>query len=160
MSQGADMLVKLYDPRVEIDAELEARLKAEGIAIKKALSPNRDDVFKFVQENFTTGWANETDSGIIKGGCYLAVKEGKILGFAAYEGLFPNFFGPTGVREDMRGKGIGRALLLRCLVAMREKGYRYAIIGWTGPQEFYAKCCGAAVIPDSIPHSYSDLIGI
>lgn len=158
MRQDADMLVKLYDPRVEIDTALEAKLKEEGILIKRALSPNRDDVFRFVKEHFTTGWANEVDSGIIKGGCYLAVKDGRIIGFAAYEGLFPNFFGPTGVSEEMRGKGIGRALLLRCLVSMREKGYRYAIIGWTGPQEFYAKCCGATVIPDSIPASYGDLI--
>lgn len=158
MSKDADMLVKLYDPRVEIDTELEAKLKEEGILIKRALSPNRDDVYRYVKEHFSTGWANEADSGIIKGGCYLAVKDGKIVGFAAYEGLFPNFFGPTGVSEEMRGKGIGRALLLRCLVSMREKGYRYAIIGWTGPQEFYAKCCGAEVIPDSIPASYADLI--
>ncbi len=158
MRVDADMLVKLYDPKVEIDVELEKKLKEEGILIKKALAPNRGDIRKFVTENFSEGWADETDAGIIKGGCFLAVKDGKILGFAAYEGLFPNFFGPTGVREDMRGKGIGKALLLRSLVAMREKGYRYAIIGWTGPQEYYAKCVNATVIPDSIPHSYADLI--
>lgn len=158
MRQDADMLVKLYDPRVRIDTELEERLLLQGIQIKRALSPNRGKIRSFVTEHFTSGWAEEVDSGVLKGGCYLAVKDEKIVGFAAYEGLFPDFFGPTGVLEEMRGMGIGRALLLRALVAMREKGYRYAIIGWAGPQEFYAKCCGATPIPDSIPASYADLI--
>lgn len=155
---SADMLVKLYDPRVQIDTSLEEKLQSEGIQIKRALSANRSKIRSFVKTHFSENWADETDSGILRGGCYIAVQNGEVIGFAAYEGLFPNFFGPTGVRNDMRGRGIGKALLLRALTAMREKGYRYAIIGWTGPQAFYEKCVGATVIPDSIPQSYADLV--
>lgn len=41
-----------------------------------------------------------------------------------------------GVVEAFQGKGIGRALLLACLMEMKLKGYGYAIVGWVGPQEF------------------------
>ena len=49
------------------------------------------------------------------------------------------------------GTRVGTALLLRCLTAMREHGYGYAIIGSVGPVAFYEKNCHATVIPDSDP---------
>ena len=42
------------------------------------------------------------------------------------------FFGPTGVDETYRGKGIGKALLLVCLHDMYAQGYAYGIIGDAG----------------------------
>lgn len=63
----------------------------------------------------------------------------------------PDFFGPTRVLDEEQGGGIGRALLLRSLAAMRAEGYAYAVIGGVGPQEFYKKCVGAMLIPDSVP---------
>jgi hypothetical protein len=55
--------------------------------------------------------------------------------------------GPTGAR--MRGRGLGAALLFRCLESMRDMGYGYAVIGGVGPAAFYEKVCGAFVIPGS-----------
>ena len=52
-------------------------------------------------------------------------------------------FGPTRVLDEEQGGGIGRALLLRSLAAMRAEGYAYAVIGGVGPQEFYKVCVGA-----------------
>jgi len=37
---------------------------------------------------------------------------------------------------------------------MREAGFVYAIIGGVGPVEFYEKCVGAKLIPDSTPGIY------
>ena len=54
---------------------------------------------------------------------------------------------------------IGRAMLLRSLAAMRAEGYAYAVIGGVGPQEFYKKCVGAMLIPDSVPGIYRDFLG-
>ena len=51
-----------------------------------------------------------------------------------------------------------REVLLRCLTAMREYGYGYAIIGSVGPVEFYQKTCNATVIPDSDPGIYKDFL--
>ena len=50
------------------------------------------------------------------------------------------------------------ALLLACLHDMSAQGYAYAVIGWTGPQEFYAKVCGATPIPDSRPGMYTGML--
>jgi len=55
------------------------------------------------------------------------------------------------VREDYRGRGIGKALLLTCLHAMFKQGYAYAAIGQVGPTEFYRKAVGATIIEDSEP---------
>ena len=49
-------------------------------------------------------------------------------------------------------------LLLACLHDMRAQGYTYGVIGGTGPQDFYAKVCGAPVIPDSKPGMYAGLL--
>jgi GNAT superfamily N-acetyltransferase len=87
--------------------------------------------------------------------CFIAVREQRIVGFACYDVTCPNFFGPEGVIENERGRGIGRALLLCALHAQRAQGYGYAIIGGVGPAEFYARTVGAIPIPDSTPGIYA-----
>ena len=52
---------------------------------------------------------------------------------------------------------MGALVLLRCLEAMREMGYGYAIIGGVGPTEFYEKVCDAFVIPGSDVGVYKPL---
>ncbi len=56
-------------------------------------------------------------------------EEAEILGFACYNTTAKNFFGPTHVLKSMRGKGIGKALLIASLEALKAEGYAYAIIG-------------------------------
>jgi len=80
------------------------------------------------------------------------------VGFGCYDATCRNFFGPAGVEESLRGRGIGSGILLGCLEAMRAAGYAYAIIGGVGPREFYARVAGAIEIPDSSPGIYRDLL--
>ena len=80
-----------------------------------------------------------------------------VLGFACYDATAKDFFGPTGVMESQRGKGIGAALLIACMQAMAAEGYAYAVIGGAGPVAFYEKVVGATVIPDSVPGPYRDM---
>ena len=61
--------------------------------------------------------------------CYIAVKDFNIVGFISYEATAKNFVGPMGIMESERNKGIGKALMLKCLLSMKEMGYAYAIIG-------------------------------
>ena len=82
----------------------------------------------------------------------------EMLGFACYDATVKGFFGPTGVAKEERGQGIGKALLLACLNAMKEEGYGYGIIGGAGPVHFYEKCCGAQVIENEQPNIYSRMI--
>ena len=44
------------------------------------------------------------------------------------------------------------------LLALRELGYVYGIIGGAGPIKFYQKTVGASVIDDSEPGIYTDLL--
>jgi len=153
-----DMLVRLYalpDP-----APYGARAAASGIAVRRMEAWDRDIVRRFVREQFSDNWAAEVEFAFSNGHPitgFVAVKDGDIIGFAAYECSRRGFFGPTGVREDLRNSGAGALLLMRCLESMREMGYAYAIIGGVGPTAFYEKVCGATVIEGSDPGVYAAL---
>ena len=75
----------------------------------------------------------------------MAEKEGRLQGFAVYDGVRPAWFGPMGTSEAMRGTGVGSILLLKCLEDMRGKGYPISHICAVGPLYFYSKVVGAAV---------------
>jgi len=156
-----DMLVKLYNlPDKE---ELVAKLRAQGILIKRAMTADKHRVIEFVGRHFTDNWRNEADFAFsrLPVNCFIAVKDREIVGFACYDAIVKNFFGPTGVLEAYRGYGIGKALLLECLHAMRDNGYGYGIIGWAVEAvEFYKRAVGAVVIEDSFPGAYRDLISL
>jgi len=150
------MLVRLYE--IQDDPELIERLRGEGICIKRAMTPDLTKVTEWVTEHFSRGWADQCMAGILKGGCWIAEKDGRVVGFACFDATLPDFFGPTGVAEDMRGRGIGQALLIRCMISMRERGAAYATIGWAGPKDFYRKAVGASLIEGSFPGAYRNRI--
>ncbi|MCE5199127.1 MAG: GNAT family N-acetyltransferase [Armatimonadota bacterium] len=152
------MLVKLLDlPDNSADIE---RLRGKWITIRKVRTFETSVLRRFLLENFNEGWADEVTTVAAQQPttCFIATCDRKIIGFAAYESTARGFFGPMGVKADVRNGGVGRALLLACLRSMREMGYIYAIIGGVGPQEFYSKCCGATLIPDSTPGLYVDML--
>lgn len=117
-------------------------------------------VRRFVAENFSPKWADEMSVGFARQpiSVYVATIDRELAGFAAYECTRRGFFGPTGVLQSARGKGIGKALLLASLWSLRELGYVYAIIGAAGPVRFYQKTVGAIIIPDSEPGIYTDAL--
>jgi GNAT superfamily N-acetyltransferase len=130
-----DMLVKLYE--LPDSSALYKKLADQGIRIIRPMTPNKTKVVEWVREHFRDGWADEISAAFthFPVSCFIAYDENekKILGFAGYDCTYKDFFGPTGVDETQRGKGIGGALFLRCMEAMRDEGYVYAIIGSTGP---------------------------
>lgn len=153
-----DMLVNLLKlPALETTMR---GMDSSGITIRRAQPFEITQVMEFVEEEFSTAWADEISVGFANKpvSVYIAVVEKQIIGFAAYECTRRSFFGPTGVIESMQGRGIGAALLLFSLWGLREMGYVYAIIGRAGPVEFYEKAVGAVVIPDSDPGIYTNLL--
>jgi GNAT superfamily N-acetyltransferase len=52
-----------------------------------------------------------------------------LIGFACYEATCRDFFGPQLVHPTARGRGVGKALLLAAMHAMRAEGYSYATRG-------------------------------
>jgi ribosomal protein S18 acetylase RimI-like enzyme len=165
----ADMLVKLYTlPEI---APLVAQLKAEGIEVRYAAPSEKRIVTDWVRVQFSETWAAECEAAIEQRPvcCYIAVEKSrthekninpyslppeKLVGFACFDATARGMFGPMGVQEDYRGRDIGKALLLMCLHAMAAQGYAYAVIGWAGPTEFYAKAVGATIIEGSEPGIY------
>lgn len=158
LSLMSDLLVNL----LKLPA-LEPALKAlndEGIPIRRAQPFELTPVRSFIEQHFSVGWADEVSVGFSNKpvSVHIATLENKVIGFAAHECTRRNFFGPAGVAPDMQGRGIGKALLLASLVALRERGYVYGIIGGAGPIAFYEKTVGATVIPDSEPGIHTDLL--
>ncbi len=153
-----DMLVRLYD--LPDAASYYARAVDAGVKVRRLDAWDRFALQRFVEKRFPGTWASEADFAFTAGHPitgFIALHHGKIAGFAVYDTSRRGFFGPTAVRDDMRGNGVGAALLFRCLEAMREAGYAYAIIGGVGPAEFYEKVCGATIIPGSEHSVYGEL---
>jgi GNAT superfamily N-acetyltransferase len=151
-----DLLVRLYDlpdpgPRL-------AALKGEGVIVRRAMAYERRHVLDWIARRFGDGWAGEAASafGPPPANCFLAVRDGTVLGFACIECTCKGFFGPAGVEEDERGRGVGTGLLLAALHAMRESGYAYAVIGGAGSVAFYERVVGAVPIEGSDPGVYRD----
>src|SRR6266699_2422781 len=114
-----DMLVKLYDlPDSRGSFE---RLRQRGIHIRRALTAEKHKVAAWVRENFAEGWASETEIAFGRQpiSCFIAVKAGKIAGFACHDVTCRNFFGPTGVEPESRKNGVGTALLSSAASARR-----------------------------------------
>lgn len=148
------MLVKLYDlpdPSAYRDAMAEA-----GVVIRHAMPYERSAARRWIEGRFNEKWADEFEAAFAHQPAtgLLAIREGVIVGFACYEATARGFFGPTGVDESERGRGIGAALLIEALHALRGLGYGYGIIGGVGPAAFYAKHVGATVIEGSDPGVY------
>ena len=152
-----DMLVKLYElPDL---APALARTAGVGVTVRTAMAPEKGTVLRWTETHFPM-WTREVDAAYsrLPVTCLLAVREQDLLGFACYDAICPNFFGPTGVLESERGLGIGRALLLAALHAQKAQGFAYAIIGGVGPAEFYEKTVGARLIEGSTPGVYAGLL--
>ena len=146
-----DMLVRLY--------ALPDRHKPPkgGYVVRRAAAYDKSAILHWIGQSFSAQWASEADVAFSRQpiSCFIALHREKVVGFACYEATCRGYFGPGGVLEAYRGKGLGTALLLECLRSMKEMGYAYAIIGGVGPKEFYAKAVGAIEIPDSTPGIYT-----
>ena len=131
-----------------------------GITIRHAQPFELTPVRQFIEENFSVAWADEVSVGFAHKPVtvYIATRDGRVIGFAGYECTRKAFFGPTGVAESERGRGVGKTVLIAALWGLRELGYVYGIIGHAGPVEFYKDAVGAIVIPDSDPGIYEDLL--
>ncbi len=155
----ADMLVRLYDSNAsKFDYTL-----PKGIKIVRAMALDKKRILEYVAEHFDyicPEWVYEVETSILKTTpkCFIALEGIKIIGFACYDTSALGFFGPFGVTESYRKKGIGAGLLKQCMQAMKADGYGYAIIGWVSSVPYYEKAIGAIEINDSFPGVYSRLV--
>ena len=131
-----------------------------NVNIRRAQPFEITPVREFIETNFSIAWADEVSVGFANKPVtvYIATRDSRVVGFAGYECTRKAFFGPTGVAESERGRGIGRGLLIAALLGLSELGYVYGVIGAAGPVDFYREAVGAIEIPDSAPGIYTDLL--
>lgn len=151
-----DLIVRLY--ALPDDRPWQEQMKKQGILIRNARAWDKHQVVTWVKKAFGNLWASECDVAFSHqpAACFLATKNRQIIGFACHDTSMKNFFGPVGVVQESRGKGIGTALLHTCLHAMKKTGYAYAIIGDAGSPDFYKRAVNAHVIEGSTPGPYYD----
>ncbi|WP_423066236.1 GNAT family N-acetyltransferase [Devosia sp. CN2-171] len=154
-----DLLVNLYSRRM---AALAQRVAGVDATIRVALPPELHILQDWVRENFSEYWVSELTAALAHQppGCLVAIVSGEVVGFACYDATARGFFGPTGVAESQRGRGIGLALLYHTLAAMKARGYAYAVIGGVGPVEFYANAVGAVPIESDGEDIYQGLLRV
>jgi GNAT superfamily N-acetyltransferase len=88
----------------------------------------------------------------------LAELDGQPAGFALYFPNFSTFLGRPGlyledlyVREDLRGRGIGRRLLAHLAAIAVERGWGrmdWSVLAWNAPAIAFYRALGADVLPD------------
>lgn len=152
-----DLLVNLYSRKMET---LRQRVEAVPATIRVALPPEQHIIKDWVRTHFSEYWVSEVTAAMAHQppGCLIATIDGQLVGFACYDATARGFFGPTGVAEDQRGKGMGLALLYHALMAMKAQGYAYAVIGSAGPVDFYVDAAGALPIPGDGEDIYQGLL--
>ncbi len=117
---------------------LEAELRREGYDFT-VLSPRYvRSLVAFNDRVFHADWARAIRDAVARrvdwDRTLICVKDDEVCGFAqfgAYDHV-PDRFGPFGVDESLRGKGIGKVLLYRTMNALVEKGYHDTWFLWTG----------------------------
>lgn len=150
----ADMLVRLYD-LPDLGQQL-SKTERLGVSVRRPDILEKSLVLDWVRNQFSAGWAAECEVAFASTppSCFIAIASDALIGFACHDCTRMNFFGPTGVADSTRGKGVGSSLLLACLHTMKANGYAYCIIGGLGPAEFYSKTVGATMIEGSTPGIY------
>lgn len=120
------------------------RINTGPLVIRRAGQEYRETVFKWIKTEFSVFWAYEADASFKYANpkLWLAEENNKIIGFSVYGTLEPHWFGPIGVSNEARSRGIGSILLFNCLRSLREEGQRHAVVPWTNHLFFYTQVPG------------------
>lgn len=119
---------------------------------REASEADRKPIDLFLGENFPGRWRHEVmgylNNGGNPGNIILLLHHDEIRGFcktftddkessisaSSYAGL-----GPVGISSDIRGKGLGRKLLLDSLKLLKRRGAHDVLIDWTILKDFYGQ---------------------
>ena len=126
--------------------ELADGCRALGYDIRRA-RPDERALLDAVAHEFGGAWPFELERALAfdPPGVHVATLDGAYCGFAAHDGNNQGlgWFGPTGTWPAHRGRRLGEALLLACLVDVAHAHSRCEV-AWIGPRAFYDKVAGIA----------------
>jgi mycothiol synthase len=139
------------NPRVTAGraAELSAAAAAAGYTVRRASAADRAALLAMIEGYFSRPWAFEIGRALDDepAGVHLALDPaGAPVAFAGHDGNNRGlgWFGPAGTLPEHRGKRLGEALLVACLVDVAAAGLTTATIAWIGPRAFYQRAVGVA----------------
>ncbi|HEV8634319.1 MAG TPA: GNAT family N-acetyltransferase [Chloroflexota bacterium] len=141
-----NMAADLAAARLDTAAD-EARLGADGFEIRRLAQADAAAFEEYMLERWTPSWRTEAMRSLRREpvSSHVALREGRIVGFASHSVSGPGQFGPMGTNQELRGQGVGAVLLKRCLADQREAGFAECDIQWVGPKGFYADHVGARI---------------
>ena len=84
-------------------------------------------------------WEAEVMRALERSTLLISRDENGMAGFCAYDVNRAGVLGPTAVRGDLWGQGVGRPLIVSSLHRMRATGRRQAEISWVGPIRPYER---------------------
>lgn len=122
-------LLELQTP--EWIKQKEAQLRSEGVTFESFRPEHTLPLLEHLRKCFPGDWQRHLRESMVRktmgdfdrGEIYVAMCDGKCLGFCQHE---HERFGPFGVDDEHRGRGIGAVLLLKCLHGMRAMGMHTA----------------------------------
>jgi predicted N-acetyltransferase YhbS len=132
---------------VTVSAERFAQLKKRhaALSIGCAAPSHEAEIASFTASVFSISWAREVCNAVVdpeRAFCSVIreKKSSAIAGFAAVNGTNPFWFGPMGVRMDLRNQGLGTLLVCHAFMTARKRGMKYLLIPWiNGKEDFYSK---------------------
>lgn len=148
----------ITDERLE---QLCARAAKDGYTIRRATPQDAEPLLTMIGLSFAPVWSFEVARALgpaLGGeaakdcdelpegpGVHVALdRSGAVVAFAAHDGNNRGlgWFGPMGTLDAHRGHGLGEALLLHCLLDVRDRPDG-GVIAWVGPVGFYFRASGA-----------------
>ena len=133
------------------------RARSAGYEIRRATDTDRAPLLTFVEQAFAKVWAFEVARALDgpRRAVHVAFRDGQPVAFAAADGNNRGlgWFGPAGTAPAHRARGLGEALLIPCLLDVRDLPDG-GVIAWVGPKPFYARACGA--VDDRTFRSYEE----
>ncbi len=135
-----DKNLVLYEIPADV-RETQRQREAEGYKFEYLTPARVAETITFATEAFHADWGRAVREGVAAGLPFdqflLAIDPNDaVVGFAMFGGYdgIPERFGPFGVADSQRGKGLGKVLLYLTLDVMRSKGLHNAWFLWTGEQ--------------------------
>jgi mycothiol synthase len=115
------------------------------LPMRRLAAADRPAFEDWLREVWGDAWAAEGTAALARepASCFVAVEDGRYLGFAAYDTNRAGWFGPMGTDPSATGRGVGSALLRACLADYLDAGRTRCEIAWVGPVDFYARTVGA-----------------
>ncbi len=121
--------------------ELEKQLLDQGYSFQQLDEEHVLPLLQFLKEEFHP-WDNDArltlEANLMDLDYFIiAMKDGRIVGYCqiASDGLIEHF-GPFGVSENLRSRGIGAVIFHKCMRLMQSKGARHAWFLWGGGRNY------------------------